>query len=66
MQGLSLAVADEGYSLVVVLGLLIATPSLVAVHRLWGTWASVLSALRLGSFRSRALEVRFGSCGPQT
>ena len=36
---LSLAAVNAGYSLVVVFGLLIAVASLVAEHRLQGTWA---------------------------
>ena len=41
-QGLSLVVGSEGYSLVAVLRLLTVVASLVAEHRLQGTWASVV------------------------
>ena len=34
----------EGFSLVVVCGLLTAVASLVAEHRLYGSWASVIAA----------------------
>ena len=43
-RGLSLA---GGSSLVVAGGLLFAVAPLVAEHRLWGTWASVVVALGL-------------------
>ena len=44
MCGFSLVVASGGYSLVVVLGLLIVVASLVAEHGLWGSWASAVGA----------------------
>ena len=47
MHGLSLVAASGGYSLAVVLRLLIAVASLVAEHSLYGVQASVAVALRL-------------------
>ena len=41
-QGLSLVAESRGYSLVAVLGLLIAAASLVAKHGLWGMCAQQL------------------------
>ena len=39
--GFSLVVGSEGYSLAVVLRILVVVASLVAEHRLWSTQASV-------------------------
>lgn len=38
-------------------------PSLIAEHRLQGTWASVVAARGLNSWGSQALEHRLNSCG---
>ena len=46
-RGLSLVAATGGGSLVAVVGLLTAVISLVAKHRLCGSWASVLVAHEL-------------------
>ena len=51
-QGVSLGVANGGYSLVAELGLLIAGASLVAEHRSQGTRASVVATRGLSSHRS--------------
>ena len=51
---------SEGYSLVVVLGLLIAVASLAVEHELW---ALVAAACRLSSYGSWAVELRLSSCG---
>lgn len=53
--GLSLVGASNSYSLVAC-GLLIAVGSLVAAHRLWGMWASVVVTHGLSCCRSQALE----------
>ena len=45
-----------GFSLVAVCGLLIAEASLVAEHKLWGTWASVVAAPGLYSTCSVEIE----------
>ena len=63
--GSSLVVACRAYSLVVVLGLLIVVASLVAEHRLWGSWALVVVVYRLSSCSSWAREHRLSSCGTQ-
>ena len=42
--GFSLVVGSEGYSLAVVLRILVVVASLVAEHRLWSTQASVVGA----------------------
>ena len=55
-QGFSLVVASRGHSLVVVPGLLIAVASLVAEHRLWGVWASVVVVSGLCSTDSEVAE----------
>ena len=47
--GLSLVAANRAYSLVATCRLLIAVASLVTKHMLYGTWASVIVALRLRS-----------------
>ena len=59
----SLVVASGGYSLAAVRGLLIATASLVAEHRLCGTRASITEAPELSSCGSQALEHRLNCCG---
>ena len=51
------------YSLVAVLGLLLAGDSLIVEHRLWGVWASVLEASGLSSRGSQILEHSLNSCG---
>ena len=48
--------ANGGYSVVVVRGLLIAATSLVTEHKLQGAWASVCCG-------PQALEYRLSSCG---
>ena len=53
--------ASGGYSLVVVHGLLIAGASLVAEHGPQDTQVSAVSAHRLSSFSSWALEHRLSS-----
>jgi len=52
--GFSLVVASGGYSQVAGLGLLNAVASLVAEHRLVGSWASVVAAHRLSSCGTQA------------
>ena len=52
----SLVVASGGYSLAAVRGLLIATASLVAEHRLCGTRASITEAPELSSCGSHLIE----------
>ena len=52
--GFSLVVVSRGYSLVAVLGFLITVASLVAEHRLQGTWASTVVARELSSCGSPA------------
>ena len=47
--GFSLAVVSGACSRIVVHRLLIAVPSLVGEHRLWGAWASVVVVHRLQS-----------------
>ena len=51
---------SEGYSLGVVLGLLIAVASLAVEHELW---ALVAASCRLRSYGSWAVEHRLSSCG---
>ena len=53
----------EGFSLVVVCGLLIAAASLVMGHRLWGIGASVVVVCGLSGCSSQALEHRLSCCG---
>ena len=53
-EGFSLVVASGGYSQVAGLGLLNAVASLVAEHRLVGSWASVVAAHRLSSCGTQA------------
>ena len=47
LSGFTLVVANGGYSLVAVRGLLFAVASLAVEHRLEGTWTSVVGASRL-------------------
>ena len=61
-MGFSLVAASGGYSLVVVLRLLISVASLVK-HGLLGMKASVVAARGLGSCGFWALEHRISSCG---
>ena len=56
-------VENEGYSLAVVQGFLIAVYSLDAEHRLYGAKASAVAACGLSSCSSCALEHRLNSCG---
>ena len=56
--------ASRVYSLVVVCRLLFAVASMVVEHRLWGKWASIVVARRLGNCSSWALEHRLNGCGP--
>ena len=63
MKGFSLVALSGGYSLVVMLGLLIAVASLVAEHGLSGARTSVVVAHGLNEFRFLALEHRLSSCG---
>ena len=58
----SLSVASQGYSPAVVPELLVAVTSLLADHRLPGTWASVLVAHGLTGYSSLPLEHRLRSC----
>ena len=60
--GSSLVLASRGCSLVVECGLLTVAATLVAEHRLWGTWASVVVAGGFSGCGSRALEDRLSSC----
>ena len=64
-MGFSLVAASGGYSLVVVLRLLISVALLVVEHGLLGTKASVAAARGLGRCGFRALEHRISSCGAQ-
>ena len=57
----SLVAASRGYSLVAVIGLLMALTSLVVECRLLGAWVSVVAACGLRSCSSCALEHRL-SC----
>ena len=61
-MGFSLVAASGGYSLVVVLRLLISVAFLVK-HGLLGMKASVVAARGLGSCGFWALEHRISSCG---
>ena len=56
----------QGFSLVVVHGLLAVVASLVVVHRPQSTWASVVVVRGLTSCSSWAPERRFRSCGTRT
>ena len=56
---------NEGYSLVLVHGLLIEVASLVAEHRLEGTQVSVAVARGLRSCGLQAPGDRFSSCDTQ-
>ena len=62
-QAFTLVAEREGYSLVVVLWLLIAAASLVAEHRLQAAQASVVKTHGLNSCSSQALEHRVSSWG---
>ena len=53
-HGLSLVTAHGGFSPFGVHGLLIVKASFVAVHRLWGIWASVVAAHGLSSCGTQA------------
>ena len=55
-MGLSLEATSRGYSSLH--WLLTVVASLVAEHRLWGTWASALAVCGLNSYGSWALEHR--------
>ena len=67
-------VVNEGYRLVVVLGVLIVVASVISEHRLLGmrvstavarglsSWGSQALEHRLSSWGSRALEHRLSSC----
>ena len=61
-MGFSLVVVSRGYSLIAIAGNCIATAmaSLVAEHRLWGAWASVVGALGLSSYCLQAGAQEFG------
>ena len=61
--GFSLVAGSEGYSLAVVLRILIVVAFLVAEHRLWSTQASVVVGHGLSNCGSWALEHRLNSCG---
>ena len=61
--GFSLVVASRGYSLVAILGLLIAVASLVVEYGGEGTWASVVAARGFSSCDFRALEHGLNSHG---
>ena len=60
--GFSLIAVNRGYSLVVVLRLLIAVASVAAEHRLYGTQASVAAALGFNCCGFQAVYHRLGSC----
>ena len=64
---LLLAVLDlcccTDFSLVAMLGLLIAVTSLIAEHRLEGEQASLAAAVGFSSCSSQALEHKLSSCG---
>ena len=61
----SLVVANGGYSLIAVHGLLITVASLVAEHGLKGSQASIAAACGLSSCDSQVLEHRLNSYGTQ-
>ena len=65
LHGLCLVAASGGYSLVVVLRLLISVASLIVEHGLLGTKPSVVAAHGLGRCGFWALEHRISSCGAQ-
>ena len=60
--GFSLVAVNRGYSLVVVLRLLIAVASVAAEHRLYGTQASVAAALGFSCCGFQAVYHRLSSC----
>lgn len=62
-EGFSLVAMSGGYSLAVLLGLLVAAASLVEQRGLQGALTSVAAALGFNSCSSRALEHRLSSCG---
>ena len=64
--GLCLAVVSGDYSLEAVCWLLTAVASLVGMHKLKGTQASVAVARGLRSCSPRALEHRLSDCGTWT
>ena len=61
--GLASIAVSQGYSLVVVCGLLIAVAFLVSEHGLSGTQVSVVLACGLSSCNSWALEHELNCCG---
>ena len=63
MLGLSLILASEGQSLVVLYRLLIVVAPLVVEQGLWGAQSLVVAAYRLSSCSSWALEHRLNSYG---
>ena len=65
-MGLSLVASSGGYSLISVLGLLIAVAALLVEYGLQGTRASVVAALGLNSCGSQALECWLSPCGTRT
>ena len=56
---------ELGLLFVVLCGLLTLVDSLCCRARALGTWASVVGACGLSSWRSRALQHRLSSCGAQ-
>ena len=60
---MGVSIAEQTFSLVAVLMLLVAVGSLVAEHGPWGMWASVVVAHGLSSCSSQALEHWLGICG---
>ena len=67
-EGFSLVAVSwggRGYSLTVVLGLLIAIALLVAEHSRWAARVSVVAGHGMSSCSSPALEHRLNSCGTQ-
>ena len=63
LHGLFSGCGSRVYSLAAVCRLPIALASLVAKHRLQGTWASVAAAHGPSSHGSLALEHRLSGCG---
>ena len=64
--GLSSSVSEGwgwGATLVAKQRLFVAVASLIAEHRIWGTWASVVAACELSSCGSWALEHSLSNCG---
>ena len=62
VRGLSLLAMSRGYALVAMRKLLIAMASLVAEHRLQGTWTSLTVPRRLSSRSSSAPDRRLSGC----